>query len=97
MVSPLSEALAEFGHSQFDPCFDSPQWLVQSRGNLGMGESFVVGELNRLLLRLGQVTHSGSDRHTEFLIGLRLKWAWTRVGHLRSGSSFKRVGGPITS
>ena len=53
MVPPPLEAISEFGHPQFDPCLDGPQRLVQPRGNLGMGESFVVCELNCLLLRLG--------------------------------------------
>ena len=53
MVPPLLEAISEFGHPKFDPCLDGPERLVQPRGNLGMGESFVVGEFNRLLLRLG--------------------------------------------
>ena len=78
MVPPLLEAISEFGHSKFDPCLDGPERLVQPRGDLGMGESFVVGEFNRLLLRLGQSSHSCPDRNTQFLIGLRLKRASDR-------------------
>jgi hypothetical protein len=54
MVPPLLEAVSEFRHPKFDPCLNGPERLVQPRGDLGMGESFVVGEFDRLLLRLGQ-------------------------------------------
>jgi len=97
MVPPLLEAISEFGHPKFDPCLDGPERLVQPRGNLGMGESFVVGEFDRLLLRLGQSSHSCPDRNTQFLIDLRLERAWTQVGHLRSSSGFQRARGSIAS
>ena len=97
MVPPLLESISEFGHPEFDPCLDRPERLVQPRGDLGMGESFVVREFNRLLLRLGQSSHSCPDRNTQCLIGLRLKRARTQVGHLRSGSGFQRARGPIAS
>ena len=97
MVPPLLEAISEFGHSKFDPCLDGPERLVQPLGDLGMGESLVVCEFNRLLLRLGQSGHSYPNSSTQFMIGLRLKRARTRVGHLRSGFGFQRVRGPIAS
>ena len=52
MAPPLLEAISEFGHPQFDPCLHGPERLVQPLGDLGMGESFVVCEFNRLLLGL---------------------------------------------
>ena len=97
MVPPLLEAISEFGHPKFDPCLDGPERLVQPRGNLGMGESFVVREFNCLLLRLGQSSHGCPDRKTQFLIGLRLERVWTEVGHLRGGSGLQRACGPIAS
>jgi hypothetical protein len=95
VVPPLLEAISEFGHPKFDPCLDGPERLVQPRGNLGMSETFVVCEFNRLLLRLGQSSHSCPDRNTQVLVGLRLKRARTGVGHLSSGSGFQRARGPI--
>src|ERR1041385_3567769 len=50
MGPPLLKAIPQFGHPKFDPCLDGPERLVQSLGNLGMRESFVICEFNRLLL-----------------------------------------------